>query len=152
MQSVSHIANMKLLHLTLYVHFDLTAQCLHNVWIELRLSIVHLFISERIIMQSLYCFCLKECHFPEDSKRVYSKAYSVSSWARSQEIHHKGVLGQLMLPMHASVFFPSSRAVHAQTRHVSPLNLARSPPHLLVWFLNLQQVNNGKLERLEKLL
>lgn len=142
MQSVSHIANMKLFHLTLYVHFDLTAQCLHNIWTELRLSIVHLFISECIIVPSLYCFCPKECHFPEDSKSVYSKAYSVSS--EPGNTPQKG-------PWAAN----ASNACFCfctQTRHVSPLNLARSPPHLLVWFLNLQQVNNGKLERLEKLL
>lgn len=152
MQSLSHIANMKLFHLTLYVHFDLTAQCLHNIWTELRLSIVHLFISECIIVQSLYCFGLKECHFPEDSKRVYSKAYSVSSEPGNTPQKGPWAANASNACFCSPPPAPSSRAVHAQTRHVSPLHLARSPPHLLVWFLNLQQVNNGKLERLEKLL
>lgn len=104
--------------------FWFDSSCLHNIWLELRLSIVHLFISECIIVQSLYCFCLKECHCPDYSKKVYSKAYSVSS--EPGNTPQKG-------PWAANAsnagfwFFTSSRAVHTQKQHVSSLNLARSP-------------------------
>lgn len=124
MQSVSHIANMKLFHLTLYVHFDLTAHVCITSGLIVHLFVVHLFISECIIVRSLYCFCLKECHCPDYSKRVYSKAYSVSS--EPGNTPQKG-------PWAANAsnagfwFFTSSRAAHTEKRHVSSLNLALSP-------------------------